>query len=56
VVFLSHRLLNQNTRYPGGAFRAGAVMEVSQRLAASVTGPGACRFGGAVHPRRSCQL
>ena len=28
VVFLSHCLLNQNTRYPGGAFRAGAVMEV----------------------------
>jgi uncharacterized protein YbbK (DUF523 family) len=28
VVFVSHCLLNQNTRYPGGAFRAGAVMEV----------------------------
>lgn len=29
VVFLSHCLLNQNTRYPGGAFRPGAVMEVA---------------------------
>jgi hypothetical protein len=29
VVFVSHCLLNQNTRYPGGAFRPGAVMEVA---------------------------
>jgi uncharacterized protein YbbK (DUF523 family) len=29
VVFLSHCMLNQHTRYPGGAFRAGAVMEVA---------------------------
>jgi uncharacterized protein YbbK (DUF523 family) len=28
VVFVSHCLLDQNTRYPGGAFRAGAVVEV----------------------------
>ena len=28
VVFVSHCLLNQNTRYPGGAFRAGAVVEI----------------------------
>lgn len=30
VVFLSHCLLNENTRYPGGACRAGAVHEVVQ--------------------------
>lgn len=29
VVFLSHCLLNENTRYLGGAFRAGAVLEVA---------------------------
>ncbi len=29
VVFLSHCLLNENTRYPGGAFRPGAVLEVA---------------------------
>jgi uncharacterized protein YbbK (DUF523 family) len=28
VVFVSHCLLNQNTRYQGGAFRPGAVREV----------------------------
>jgi hypothetical protein len=28
VVFVSHCLLNENTRYPGGAFRSGAVTEV----------------------------
>jgi len=28
VVFLSHCLLNENTRYPGGACRAGCVEEV----------------------------
>ena len=28
VVFVSHCLLNQNTRYLGGAFRPGAVHEV----------------------------
>jgi predicted secreted protein len=31
VVFLSHCLLNQNTRYLGGAFRPGAVDEVVDR-------------------------
>lgn len=28
IVFLSHCLLNENTRYLGGAFRPGAVDEV----------------------------
>ena len=28
VVFVSHCLLNENTRYPGGAFRPGVVSEV----------------------------
>jgi predicted secreted protein len=32
VVFLSHCLLNQNTRYLGGAFRAGLVEEVVNRF------------------------
>ena len=32
VVFLSHCLLNQNTRYLGGAFRPGAVDEVVEPL------------------------
>jgi hypothetical protein len=32
VVFLSHCLLNQNTRYLGGAFRPGAVEEVVDRF------------------------
>ena len=30
VVFVSHCLLNENTRYLGGAFRPGAVVEVIQ--------------------------
>lgn len=30
VVFLSHCLLNENTRYPGGATRRGAVCEVAR--------------------------
>lgn len=32
VVFVSHCLLNQNTRYPGGAFCAGAVVEAIEPL------------------------
>jgi predicted secreted protein len=32
VVFLSHCLLNENVRYPGGAFRAGAIPEVVRRF------------------------
>ena len=31
VVFLSHCLLNENTRYPGGACRPGCISEVVQR-------------------------
>ena len=31
VVFLSHCLLNENTRYPGGACRPGCIPEVVQR-------------------------
>jgi hypothetical protein len=37
VVFLSHCILNENTRYPGGACRGGCVREiVEQCLAAKV--------------------
>ena len=32
VVFVSHCLLNQNTRYAGGATRAGAVAELADEL------------------------
>jgi predicted secreted protein len=32
VVFVSHCLLNENTRYLGGAFQAGAVPELVERL------------------------
>ena len=38
VVFLSHCLLNQNTRYLGGAFRPGAVDEVVSRFLADGVG------------------
>src|SRR5664279_3387185 len=38
VVFLSHCLLNENTRYLGGAFRAGAVHEVVDTFVQSGTG------------------
>src|SRR6476646_3581028 len=31
VVFLSHCLLNETTRYPGGACRPGCISEVVQR-------------------------
>ena len=32
VAFVSHCLLNENTRYLGGAFRAGAVAELIDEL------------------------
>jgi predicted secreted protein len=38
VVLLSHCLLNQNTRYLGGAFRPGAVDEVVDRFRDAGTG------------------
>lgn len=38
VAFVSHCLLNENTRYAGGAFRPGAVAEVVEGLLASGTG------------------
>lgn len=38
VVFLSHCLLNENTRYLGGAFRPGAVDEVVDRFLRDGTG------------------
>lgn len=38
VVFLSHCLLNENTRYPGGAFRPGAVLEVAEPYLRAGTG------------------
>lgn len=42
VAFVSHCLLNENVRYPGGAFRAGPVAEVVDRLAAD--GVGICQM------------
>ena len=38
VVFVSHCLLNENTRYPGGAFRPGAVTEVVEPFLRDGTG------------------
>lgn len=38
VVFLSHCLLNENTRYLGGAFRPGAVTEVVEPFLRDGTG------------------
>jgi predicted secreted protein len=42
VVFLSHCLLNENTRYLGGAFRPGAVDEVVETYVR--TGVGICQL------------
>ena len=42
VVFLSHCLLNQNVRYPGGAGRAGGVDELVEGYLAR--GVGACQL------------
>ena len=33
VIFVSHCLLNQNIRYPGGAFRRGVVDELVESVA-----------------------
>lgn len=38
VVFVSHCILNENTRYLGGAFRKGCVDEVVDRLRAMEVG------------------
>jgi uncharacterized protein YbbK (DUF523 family) len=38
VVFVSHCLLNENTRYLGGAFRAGAVPELVEGLVGAGVG------------------
>lgn len=38
VVFLSHCILNENTRYPGGACRACCVQEIIEQCIASGTG------------------
>jgi uncharacterized protein YbbK (DUF523 family) len=38
VVFVSHCLLNENTRYPGGAFRPGVVTEVVEPFLRDGTG------------------
>jgi hypothetical protein len=35
IVVLSHCLLNENTRYPGGAGRGGCVREIVQRCLAA---------------------
>lgn len=42
VVFVSHCLLNENVRYPGGATRAGAVAEVVESCLQS--GAGICQM------------
>jgi len=38
VVFVSHCLLNENTRYAGGAFRPGAVPEIVEQILDSGAG------------------
>lgn len=38
VILVSHCLLNENTRYPGGAFRPGPVGELLERFAAQGIG------------------
>ncbi len=52
VIFLSHCLLNENTRYPGGAFRQGSIDELVDRLQRKGLGivqmrcPEQCAWGG----------
>jgi hypothetical protein len=39
VVFVSHCLLNENARYPGGAFHSGAVPEIAELRRRELGGP-----------------
>lgn len=56
VIFLSHCLLNENTRYPGGACRPGCIPEVVERCMAADLGivqmpcPEQRAWGGVLKP------
>ena len=43
VVFLSHCLLNKNTRYLGGAGRPGSVVEIVNRVSNGESASSSCR-------------